>query len=45
MDLKELPRPSENHKVIGIGLLAATTLYTLATVFGKSYGLAFFSIP
>jgi hypothetical protein len=45
MDLKELPPPSGNHKVIGFALLVATTLYTLATAFGKSYGLAFFSIP
>ncbi len=45
MGVNELPPPPRDHKVIGIGLLAATTLYTIATTVGKSYGLAFFAIP
>jgi hypothetical protein len=45
MDVNELPPPPKSHKAIGIGLLAATSLYTIATLVGKSYGGAFFSIP
>jgi hypothetical protein len=45
MELNDLPPPAKSHKIIALGLLAATTLYTIATLFGKSYGGAFFSIP